>query len=115
MNEIIIIGNAVRDPEIYEGNTADITKVDVAVNRANDEVDFFAVKAFGKVGDVIGEYVKKGNKVAVIGSMQSRKYEKDGEQRTVWEVIAKSVELLTPKPQETEQPKNGNRTNRNRK
>ena len=45
-----------------------------------------------------GKYLKKGNKVAIVGSLQNRSYEdKDGIKRNVTDVVANEVEFLTPK------------------
>jgi len=41
--------------------------------------------------------LEKGKKVAVVGAMQSRDYEKDGVKKRIWELLADEVEFLTPK------------------
>lgn len=60
------------------------------------ETDFFTVLAWRQTADFCNKYLEKGRRVAVEGSMQTRQYEaKDGSKRTVYEVIAESVEALS--------------------
>ena len=108
MNKTFFIGNLTRDPEEFKGqNDNSICKFSIAVGRdyANKdgvkETDFFPVVIFGRLASVCMQYLKKGNKVAVLGSLQNRSYEdKDGIKRTVTEIIAKDIEFLTPKQTE---------------
>ena len=104
MNQIIVIGNIVRDPEskmLASGNT--LTSFTVAVNRKpkNDgvaETDYFSCTAFGKVGtDVIEKYAKKGTKVLVKGRMESATKEKEGVKTTYWGIVVDVFELLSQK------------------
>lgn len=51
-----------------------------------------------KLGELCAKYLAKGRKVAILGSLQSRNYEdKNGNKRVAFEVVADSVEFLTPK------------------
>lgn len=102
MNKVMITGNLVRDPELSE--TASGTaycKFSIAVSRpytngdGSREADFFTVVAWRALAENCGRYLKKGRKVAVVGSIQNRQYEgKDGVKRTVTEIIAQDVEFL---------------------
>ncbi|PWM72152.1 MAG: single-stranded DNA-binding protein [Bacillota bacterium] len=105
MNKVLLIGNLTRDPELSEtsGGVA-VCHFSVAVTRdfasadGNRETDFFNVTVWRGRAETCGRYLKKGNKVAVMGSLQNRSYDdKDGIRRTVTEVIASDVEFLTPK------------------
>lgn len=59
--------------------------------------DFFPIVAWRKTADFCNSYLTKGRKVAVTGSIQTRSYDaQDGGKRWVTEVIADSVEALTP-------------------
>ncbi len=97
MNSAVIVGNLTRDPEQRRTqNGKDVTTMSVAVNRAFGEgADFFTVVVWGTQAVNCAKYLKKGRKVAVKGSMESRSYEKDGQKRTVWELRADNVEFLT--------------------
>ena len=104
MNKVFLIGNLTRDPELSETNSGiAVCRFSVAVNRrrANGEepqTDFFQVTAWRGLAETVARYCKKGNKVAVSGTIQIRQYEdRDGQKRTGVDVIADEVEFLTPK------------------
>ena len=105
MNKVILVGNLTRDPELTETpNGIAVCRFAIAVSRdyANSEgtreTDFFNITVWRGRAENCGRYLKKGNKVAVIGSLQNRSYEdKDGIKRNVTDVVANEVEFLTPK------------------
>ena len=105
MNKVILVGNLTRDPELTETpNGIPVCRFSIAVSRdyANSEgtreADFFNITVWRGRAENCGRYLKKGNKVAIVGSLQNRSYEdKDGIKRTVTDVIASEVEFLTPK------------------
>lgn len=97
MNCINIIGRLTRDPEIR--TTTSGTKVaefSVAVDNPfnKEETSFFRVKAWGKTADYVGAYVLKGQRVAVTGRLEQRRYEKDGQKRETVEIVAERVQGL---------------------
>ncbi len=105
MNKVFLIGNLTRDPELTETPSGvAVCRFSIAVSRdyANSdgtrETDFFNITVWRGRAENCGKYLKKGNKVAVIGSLQNRTYEdKDGIKRNVTDVVANEVEFLTPK------------------
>ena len=105
MNKVILIGNLTRDPELTETPTGvSVCKFAIAVSRdyassdGTRETDFFNITVWRGRAENCGKFLKKGNKVAVIGSLQTRSYEdKDGIKRNVIDVVANEVEFLTPK------------------
>jgi len=105
MNKVILVGNLTRDPELTETPSGvAVCRFAIAVSRdyanadGNRETDFFNITVWRGRAEVCGKYLKKGNKVAVVGSLQTRSYEdKDGIKRNVTDVIASEVEFLTPK------------------
>lgn len=105
MNKVFLIGNLTRDPELTETSGGiKICRFSIAVNRtyanANGErqTDFFNVVAWRALGETVARYSKKGNKVAVSGSIELRNYEdKDGIKRTGIDIVAQDVEFLTPR------------------
>ena len=112
MNEVFLIGNLTRDPELTTTPAGvDVCRFAIAVNRGhgdNQTADFYNVTAWRGLGETIAKYAKKGNKIAVIGDIQFRQYEaNDGTKRLAVDVIAQSVEFLTPKQ---EQPAESERT-----
>lgn len=105
MNKVILIGNLTKDPELTEiPSGVAVCRFSIAVSRdyanadGTRETDFFNITVWRGRAENCGKYLKKGNKVAVIGSLQNRSYEdKDGIKRTVTDIIASDVEFLTPK------------------
>ena len=105
MNKVILVGNLTRDPELTETPSGiAVCRFSIAVSRdysssdGTRETDFFNITVWRGRAEVCGKYLKKGNKVAVVGSLQNRSYEdKDGIKRNVTDVIANEVEFLTPK------------------
>ena len=105
MNKVFLIGNLTCDPELSETNSGvALCRFAIAVNRrfssgdAERQTDFFNVTAFRGQAENIARFCKKGNKVAVAGSIQIRNYEdNNGQRRTFVDVVADDVEFLTPK------------------
>lgn len=97
LNKVILIGNLTRDPEVIELKDGDkLTKFSIAVNRRSGEgVDYFNCSTFGKLAEVCAEYLNKGSKVAVIGSLQLDVVEyEDDTKRTFLNVNVAEVEFL---------------------
>lgn len=110
MNKIFLIGNLTRDPELSETNSGiSVCRFSVAVNRrrtgdGEQQTDFFNVTAWRGLAENVARFCKKGNKVAVSGSIQIRQYEdRDGQKRTSVDVNADEVEFLTPKNAERDE------------
>ena len=105
MNKVFLIGNLTRDPELTETNSGvSLCRFSIAVNRTysgNDgerKTDFFNVVAWRGLGENVARYAKKGNKVAVSGSIELRNYEdSQGVKRTGVDIVAQDVEFLTPR------------------
>jgi single-strand DNA-binding protein len=110
MNKVILVGNLTRDPELTETPTGvAVCRFAIAVSRdyanadGTRETDFFNITVWRGRAEVCGKYLKKGNKVAIVGSLQNRSYEdKDGIKRNVTDVVANEVEFLTPKSAQNE-------------
>ena len=104
MNKFIIIGNLTKDPELAStASGVSVCRFTVAVTRdytsgGERKTDFFNVTAWRALGESVAKFCEKGNKIAVVGSIQMRMYEgNDGVKRNVVDVIAESVEFLTRK------------------
>lgn len=105
MNKVILVGNLTRDPELTETPSGiAVCRFAIAVSRdysgsdGTRETDFFNITVWRGRAENCGKYLKKGNKVAIVGSLQTRSYEdKDGIKRNVIDVVANEVEFLTPK------------------
>lgn len=111
INRVILIGRLTKDPELRKTSSdISVANFDLAVDNAVKEADgtrgtcFITCKTFGVTADNLAKYCRKGNKVAVDGSLNQRSYEaKDGTKRTVIEVIVDSVDFLEPKKETEEQ------------
>lgn len=95
MNKVILMGRLVKEPEVrYSQGTEPlaIARYTLAVNRrfkrqGEPEADFINCVAFGKMGEFAEKYFKKGQMVSVVGRLQVRSWDKDGERRYATEVI----------------------------
>lgn len=103
MNKVFLIGNLTRDPELSETSTnIAVCRFSIAVNRPYQEggqrvADYFNIVAWRGQAENCGKYLAKGRKVAIVGVLQNRTYEdRDGNNRTVTEVVANEVEFLSP-------------------
>ena len=83
MNQVILIGRLVKDPEVKEKYARYTLAVDRKFKKEGEPTaDFISLKAFGKNKDFVERWLKKGVKILVIAHVQSGKYEKDG--RTIY-------------------------------
>ena len=112
MQKLIIVGNLVRDPETRVTQSGkNVCTFTVAVNRrrstANNQqdADYFRVSAWEKLGGLCQQFLNKGRKVAVTGSVSVTAYKNsNGEAQASMNVYAEEVEFLTPKQEkQTEQ------------
>ena len=100
MNVVILIGRLTRDPELKFGQSGKAySRFSLAVDNPfkKEEPDFINCVAFGKTAELIGEYLRKGKKVAVNGKLQMNRFETNGEKRTSYDVLVGTVEFLEPK------------------
>lgn len=103
MNSVNIVGNLTRDPETRTtANGISHCSFTVAVNRrvknadGTRSADYINVSCWRQLADLCAQYLAKGRKVAVTGSLQTRDYTaQDGSKRYVTEVLADSVDFLS--------------------
>ena len=106
MNKFICTGNLSKDVEKRETNNGKaVANFSIAVSRPfSDETDFFNVTVWGNQAENCAKYLKKGSKVGIVGTLQNRSYEaNDGTKRTITEIVAESVEFLSPKQAEEQE------------
>lgn len=103
MNRIFIMGRLTADPEVrtLKGGQH-VAQFGVAVNRkakdGEQTADFFNVVAWGDTADFASRYLNRGKLITIEGSMRSRRYTaKDGNPRTVWELVADRIYFAEPK------------------
>lgn len=104
MNRLFITGNLVRDPELRTTpQGASVCSFTVAVNRRGKDqgTDYFNISAWRELGENCVKYLAKGRKVAVIGSVSVRTYQKnDGSYGASMEVHANDVEFLSSRSED---------------
>jgi single-strand DNA-binding protein len=118
INNLTIIGNLVKDAELkYTNSGTAITGLTIAVNRSvkkgdqwTEEASFFDVSLWGKRGESLNQYLQKGIKIAVLGSLKQDRWESDGQKRSRVVIMANNIQLLGGKKQESNQ---GNYQNNN--
>ncbi|MEK7580446.1 MAG: single-stranded DNA-binding protein [Patescibacteria group bacterium] len=104
INKALICGNTTRDPEVKTTpNGHNVATFSVATNRAwvnktsgqkQEEVDFHNIVAWGRLAEIVGQYLKKGGLVFVEGRIHTRSWEDQGgvkKYRT--EIIAERIQL----------------------
>ena len=105
MNKVILVGNLTRDPEYQTTpNGVALARFSIAVQRkfvnadGNREADFINCIAWRGQADFVNKYFKKGSRIGLSGSIQTRNYEaNDGSRRTATEVVVDDVEFVGPK------------------
>jgi len=104
----IITGNLGDDPKVF-GNEKKVTRFDVAVTTGFGEYEntsWFPVVVFAKPAAACAQYLHKGSKVLVEGTMVQESYQTDaGETRKAWKLQARRVQFLDrlPQPEEAEE------------
>ena len=107
MNTICLIGRLTADPELRTTqNQVSVTSFTLAVDRAytpkgqEKQTDFINVVAWRNTAEIVANHFTKGRRIALTGSLQSRRYtDKEGNNRTAYEVVAESVFFCDSKPQ----------------
>lgn len=110
LNRITIMGRLTKDPELRRTqNGTAVTSFTVAVERdyngedGKKATDFIDCVAWRSSAEIVSKYFSKGRAIIVDGSLQSRKWQdKEGHNRTSWEVQAHSVYFGDSKPKQEE-------------
>lgn len=97
INRVVLVGRITKDAETKKTQSGlSVCSFSVAVDR-KDGTDFIDCVAWRQAADFMGQFVKKGDLIAVDGRLQTRTWERDGHKNKATEVIADSVRRLTPK------------------
>ncbi|GAB1535914.1 hypothetical protein ADMFC3_15450 [Geovibrio sp. ADMFC3] len=99
-NKVVLLGNCTRNPEVryVPGRDLAVAKFGLAVNRRQkdkEETMFIDIVAFGKLGEICGEYLTKGSPVLVEGRLSQNVWEQEGQKRSKHEVIAENIQLVS--------------------
>jgi single-strand DNA-binding protein len=107
LNEVKLIGHLGKDPELRQGKSGVvICNFSLATTEKAKEGDALTewhnIVVFGKIGEMCSKFLKKGSCVLVSGRIGSRKYQdKEGIQRTYYEILAYNVLFLDKKQSDT--------------
>ena len=104
LNHSVIMGRLVRDPELRRTNSGKaVTSFTIACDKPGKDsgTSFIDCVAWEKTADFINNYFMKGSAIIVEGRLESRQYEtKDGQKRTVTEVVVSQAHFCEKKKEE---------------
>ena len=96
MNKVIVHGRMCRDPETKQAGTTSVCKFSVAENQRFDreKSNFHDCEAWGKTGEFVEKYFRKGSEIVISGELRQREYQaKDGSNRRVWSINVDCVDF----------------------
>ena len=103
-NQVIIVGNMARDPELRTiPSGQSVASFAVATNRVwqdqsgetQEAADFHNIVAWGKLGELASQYLAKGRRVMIVGRLQTRSWEgEDGKKNYRTEIVASDINFL---------------------
>lgn len=116
VNSVQLLGNLTKDPVLkYTPSGMAVINFSIATNRSykdkqtqewKETPEFTNVVFWGKSAEIISQYCRKGNKIFVQGRLQTRSWDdsKTGIKRYATDVVGSEFTLLTPRPQQPQQP-----------
>lgn len=116
VNKVILVGSVGKDPESkFMPNGNAVVNFSLATSESwkdksgqqQESVEWHRCVCFGKLAEIIAQYVKKGSKLYLEGSLKTRSWEKDGVKQYATEIVVNEMQLLDSKPQESSQPSQG--------
>lgn len=106
INRVVLVGRLVKDPDLrYTQSGSSVASFSIANNRTyvssgekKEIVSYFNCVAWGKLGEIIVQYSKKGHRIGIEGRLQQRSWEdQNGNKRSTVEIIVENFQFLTPK------------------
>lgn len=108
VNKVILVGNIGADPEVRampNGNTVATLSLATSENWKDkqtgdrqERTEWHRVVCFNRLGEIAGEYVKKGSKLYIEGSLRTRKWQdQQGQDRYTTEIVATELQMLDTK------------------
>ncbi len=105
VNKVILVGNLGNDPETrFSQAGAAITNCSIATGETwkdkntgqmQERTEWHRVVFFNRLGEIAGEYLKKGSKVYIEGALRTRKWQdKEGQDRYTTEIVADKMQML---------------------
>lgn len=108
VNKAIILGSLGQDPDIrYTASGAAVANISIATNEQwkdkesgemQERTEWHRVVFFGRLAEIVGEYLHKGSQVYIEGRLQTRKWQdKEGNDRYTTEIVASEMQMLGSK------------------
>jgi single-strand DNA-binding protein len=105
VNKVILVGNLGADPEVrYTPNGSAVANIRIATSEAwkdkntgepQERTEWHRVALFGRLGEIAGQYLRKGSKVYIEGKLRTRKWQdQQGQDRWSTEIIADQMQML---------------------
>lgn len=117
VNLVIILGNCGSDPETrYMPSGGAVTNITIATSetwkdkqsgKQVEKTEWHRVVFFNKLAEIAGQYLHKGSKVYIEGSLRTRQYEKDGIKRYTTEIVASELQMLDSAQRSAAEPPGG--------
>lgn len=109
VNKVILVGNLGADPEVrYMPSGGAVTNVNLATSETwkdkqtgqpQERTEWHRIVFFNRLAEIAGEYLKKGSKLYVEGSLRTRKWQgQDGQDRYTTEIVASEMQMLDSRP-----------------
>ena len=96
LNQCILTGNLGADPETFyssEGNP--VTSFNIAFRSGKQKTGWIKIVCFNKLAEISSQYLHKGARIAVVGTLDEHKWQTDeGQQRSSFQLIAHSLEFI---------------------
>ena len=115
VNKVILIGNLGADPELrYTQNSTAIANLSIATSESwkdkqtgepREQTEWHRCVAYRRLGEIAGEYLKKGSKVYIEGKLHTRKWQgQDGQDRYTTEIVVSELQMLDVRNEPDRQP-----------
>lgn len=109
INKVILIGNLGADPDVrYTASGAAVSNINIATTESwrdkesgeqQEKTEWHRVVFFGRLAEIVAEYLRKGSQVYVEGRLQTRKWQdKEGNDRYTTEIVANEMQMLGGRP-----------------
>jgi single-strand DNA-binding protein len=109
VNKVILVGNCGGDPETrYLPSGGAVSNVTLATSETwkdkttgqpQEKTEWHRVVFFNRLAEIVNEYVKKGSKLYIEGSLRTRSWEQDGVKRYATEIVANEMQMLDSRGQ----------------
>jgi single-strand DNA-binding protein len=104
LNKVMLLGNVGKDPEVkYTQDGRSMARFSIATSEEwkdkasgekKEKTEWHKVVFWGPLAEVVGKYVKKGNRIYVEGKIETRTWDQDGEKKYIAEIIGRELLLL---------------------